>query len=161
MSRFEDCDYDEDFNNQAELYQANTERCLLGKRGQVFLKEMEKALLMLPRKRLINGAVCREGDVCAIGALALKRKRDAGDSISAALYWLEKEAPDEDEYADATSEYAERHLGVIDRLAYRMAWVNDVDAEEEMSPEDRYKHVLAWVRAQRRKAKAQSSEGKQ
>lgn len=156
MGRFEDCDYDEDFNNQAALYEANTQRCLMGKRGQVFLKEMEKALLSLPRKRLINGAVCREGDVCAIGALAFKRKLDAGDSISAALYWLEKEAPDEDEYADATAEYAERHLGVLDRLAYRMAWINDVHADEEMTPEDRYNKVLKWIRDQRRRAKQTS-----
>lgn len=149
MSRFNDDYDDEDFNNQAALYQANTDRALAGKRGQAFLKEMEEALLMLPQKRLINGAVCKEGEVCAIGALAVKRKRDAGDSISAALYWLEKEAPDEDAEADSTSAYAEEHLGVLDRLAFRMAWVNDLNEPEEETPEKRYERVLTWIREHR------------
>lgn len=146
MSRFSD-DYDEDFANQAALYNANTERCLKGKRGQAFLKEMEAALLTLPQKKLINGAVCQEGQVCAIGALALKRKRDAGDSIAAALYWLEKEAPDEWQESDATADYAEEHLDVLRRLAFRMAWVNDLKEPEEETPEQRYERVLKWVRS--------------
>jgi hypothetical protein len=150
MGRFNDDYDDEDFNNQAALYQANTDRALRGKRGQVFLREMEEALLMLPKKELINGAVCREGQVCAIGALALKRKRDAGDSISAALYWLEKEAPDEWSEADSTAAYASEHLDVLERLAYRMAWINDRYEPEEETSEKRYERVLKWVREHRK-----------
>lgn len=155
MGRFEGCDYDEDFNNQAALYQANTERALDGKRGQKFLAEMEAALLALPRPRLINGAICKEGDVCAIGALAVKRKRDAGDSIAAALYWLEKEAPDEWQESDATADYASEHLDVLDRLAYRMAWINDLREPEEETPEQRYERVLKWIRDRRAKRPTQ------
>lgn len=144
MSRFCDDYDDEDFPNQAQLWRANTDRALAGKKGQAFLKEMEGALLSLPRPRLIEGYICKGGDVCAMGALALKRQRKAGDSISAALYWLEKDAPGEDD-VDATASYMSRNYGVLRRLSFELAWVND-EGRDCATPEQRYAAVLKWIR---------------
>src|SRR3989304_4835017 len=109
MSRFYDDDYDENFPNQAALYEANTERALAGKRGQAFLREMESALIALPRKELIEGRVCHLGQVCAMGALALKRRMDTGEKFEAAIKWLEDEAPGEGD-ASETAFFAEKHF---------------------------------------------------
>lgn len=148
MSRFSEYDdYEESFNNEAALYAANTRRALKGKRGQAFLKEMEAALVALPEKRLIEGAVCVEGQVCAIGALALKRQMDAGKDIKAALDWLEEEAPPQEEgNAEETANFALHHLGVMERLAFKMAHIND-DGGYKETPEQRYERVLKWIRS--------------
>lgn len=144
MSRFDDC-YDEDFPNQAALYQANTERALKGKRGKAFLRELEAALLTLSEKRLIEGRVCEEGQVCAMGALALKRKVDSGMQVKEALEWLEAEAPEEG-YADETGRFMEKHFGIMERLSIHAAYVNDeYGAYGRQTAEERYGKVLKWV----------------
>jgi len=145
MSRFFDDCYDEDFPNQAALYEANTERALKGKRGQAFLREMEAALLALPRKRLIEGNICMGGEVCAIGALALKRLVDGGKSLEAALAWLEERAPHNSD-AHETADFAERHFKVLERFSFKMAYVNDEHGYTNDTPEQRYDTVLGWVR---------------
>lgn len=156
MSRFED-GYDEDFPNQSALWWANTERALKGKRGQAFLKEMEEALLALPKKRLIEGAVCFEGDVCANGALALKRRMANGEKLEDAMKWLEENAPDEDTYADETGFFMEKHFGILERLAIHAAYVNDEYSQATQTPEARYEKVLGWVREQRAKTTSKES----
>lgn len=61
MGRFSD-DYDEEpFPNASELWYANTKRALSGKRGKKVLAELREALLALPEKRLIEGALCTVG----------------------------------------------------------------------------------------------------
>ena len=62
MSRFYD-DYEEYFPNQGELWHANVQRALKGKRGRKALAELREALLALPDKRLIAGALCTVGGV--------------------------------------------------------------------------------------------------
>jgi hypothetical protein len=51
MSRFYDDGYDEDFPNQAALWQANAQRALTGKRGRKALAELRDALLALPGRQ--------------------------------------------------------------------------------------------------------------
>ena len=58
MSRYYEGDGDEDFNNQWELWRANADRALKGKRGRKVLAELREALLNLPEKKLINSALC-------------------------------------------------------------------------------------------------------
>ena len=57
MSRGGSDDYDEDFPNQGAFWWHNAERALKGKRGKKALAELREALLMLPEKRLVNGAI--------------------------------------------------------------------------------------------------------
>ena len=60
MSRFGD-DYDCDYANAADLWEANLHRALSGKRGKKALAELRDALRALPEKRLISGALCTVG----------------------------------------------------------------------------------------------------
>lgn len=145
MSRFDDDPRDEDFPNQSELWWANTERALKGKRGKAFLRELETALVELPEKKLIEGLICKAGQVCAMGAFALKRRRDAGQKIEDALKWLEDNAPQEG-YANETGDFMSEHFGVLRRLAIHGAYVNDEEVGYHITPEARYEKVLAWVR---------------
>src|ERR1700757_3269836 len=103
MSRFGDYDYDEEYANAAALWQANAKRALAGRRGRKALAELREALLALPEKRLIEGALCTVGEarrdpskagysrgdlmekierqgegVCAIGAFVWFKKVKAG-----------------------------------------------------------------------------------
>lgn len=57
MSRGGDEDDYEDWPNQAAFWWANAKRALKGKRGKKALAELREALLMLPEKRLVNGAI--------------------------------------------------------------------------------------------------------
>lgn len=58
MSRFGDDDYDEQFPNQGAFWEANMYRALRGRRGRAALTELREALLALPQRRLIEGAMC-------------------------------------------------------------------------------------------------------
>lgn len=48
---------EEDWPNQGAFWWANAQRALHGKRGRKALAELREALLMLPEKRLVSGAV--------------------------------------------------------------------------------------------------------
>lgn len=66
-------DYDSEFNNSADLWQQAVTRALLGKRGQAFLRELAEALDALPVKRLVKNKFEASGEVCALGAVAVRR----------------------------------------------------------------------------------------
>lgn len=58
-----------DNGDHLNLYRANVDRSIKGKKGQAFLKGLAKALDEMPVKRLIAGdLVTKEGECCAIGA---------------------------------------------------------------------------------------------
>ncbi len=119
---------DEDYPGQFDLWQANCRRSLRGKQGQEELKHLRDALLAMPDKRLILGALeDEEGGVCAIGAYAKHKGLD-----------LSKFDPEED-----TDE-----VGIAGGMPSLVAWkvvsVNDHELDH-LTPEDRYKGVLAWV----------------
>lgn len=62
---------DEQWPGQFNLWQANCQRSLKGRAGQAELRALEAALLALPEKRLIHGALTDDdGGVCAIAAYA-------------------------------------------------------------------------------------------
>ena len=66
----EDCEF-------LNLYRANVDRTIAGKRGQAFLHEMAAALDAMPVKELIAGElVSEEGECCALGSVALARGKD-------------------------------------------------------------------------------------
>lgn len=119
---------DEDFSGQFELWQANCLRSLKGKRGQAELHELRAALLALPDKRLIHGALTHEdGGVCAIAAYGKHKGVD-----------LEKfdEEFDSDEVGIA---------GGMPRLvAWKVVEMNDVELDH-VTQDQRYSRMLAWV----------------
>jgi len=158
VSRY-DCDGDGDgpeYNNAWELHEQAGINALRGKRGQAILKELEVALLALPEKKLLHGNLAKGGGVCAIGALALKRRMEAGDARDAALKWMEEQVDPEDceGWGEQTQWFAKKHLGVVRALAYKISYQNDEGDEKrhergrKETDEERWERVLAWVRSQ-------------
>lgn len=143
MSRFSNCDDEEEFAGQFALQMANDERSLKGRKGQQSLRDLEAALLALPEKRLINsGLVNTNGEVCAMGALARYRGVDL-PAPHMDEYWGE-------DYSDLTGPLAVK-LRVPDPVARRIAWLNDEGFSQCWRPiteEQRYEEMLSWVRSQ-------------
>lgn len=147
---------DEERPGQFALWQANCERSLKGKAGQLELRELEAALLALPEKRLIRGAlVDDDGGVCAIACYGKHKgldltkfdPEDESDEVGIAggmprlVAWSvvalnDIHINDHYEIAEGPSvhhghgEY--QNQGVWTRFKY--------------TPEERYEKVLAWVR---------------
>ncbi len=149
---------DEDRPGQFALWQANCRRSIRGMLGQRELRELEAALLALPEKRLIHGALEDEsGGVCAIACYA-KHK-----GIDLQKFDLEYES---DEVGIAA--------GMPRLVAWKVVALNDIETEGRYeyiegpsrdpldyeryvgfrgvyrylpyTPEERYDRVLAWTR---------------
>jgi hypothetical protein len=145
VSRFEtEGDWEEQFQSfesALALWEHNVDASIKGKRGQKVLRELEAALEALPERRLIYGALAtREGDVCAIGALAKAKGVLPVALISRHEY--ETLGPNEDwtESVDAG-----KRCGMTGVLAWAVGSLNDVDLGH-VDPEARYWAVLKWVR---------------
>lgn len=143
MARFYS-EEDEDFPGQAELWQANCERSLKGKKGQASLRDLEAALLALPSPRLIAGELQNKaGEVCAIGALA----KFKGHECPIVAYGLDEFGDTEIDPIDVESATIDlaKTLGVPRMVAIAVAAENDA-AWVKLDSEQRYQRVLAWVR---------------
>ena len=69
--------YSDDEIDQWDLirWRGAVKSAIRGKRGQAFLAEMLEALDAMPEKRLIaNDLRDRDGEVCALGAVGVKRR---------------------------------------------------------------------------------------
>lgn len=129
MSRINYTD-EEDYSGQFDLWQANCRRSLLGKAGQKELTILREALLALPDKRLIHGALVDEdGEVCAVWAYAKRKGLDLG-----------KFDPE-----DETDEVGIA-AGMPSLVAWKVVEMNDLIFDSE-TPEERYRKMLAWVDA--------------
>lgn len=138
--------YSEDLDNQElNLWRGAVASAIRGKRGQAFLREMLWALDTLPQKRLITGDLIKDGEVCALGAVAVKRGMDVSmvDVEDAALVGYK--------------------FGIAHALAAEIEYINDevnghhvVFGEIEPNgrvprtwrddtPEERFDRVRAWV----------------
>lgn len=170
MSRFGGWeDAESDYNNAGDLWQANVRRALGGRRGRKALTELREALLALPEKRLIAGALCLVGGadrpderiddkwarqeveykveqqgegVCAIGAFLWHRKVKAGADPQAAF----DELPTLLDVYDGGMETADagKAAGLTFTLAWDLAYRND-ELLEAATPEERYEKFLAWI----------------
>ena len=137
----------------------NVDQALKGKKGQKFLRELEAALIALPQKRLIAGVLARSkvegakfcGDVCALGAVALKRAVDAGTPREIALQELALFAGTGDEEEDGYSawqmiEESSHLLKISMPLGYNVVDFNDEGGPGGFeTPEHRYDRVLRWA----------------
>ncbi len=122
-----------------ELWRANLCRTMQSKRGHSFLQELLEALDALPRKRLIQGAMPQGREVCALGAVGLKRCMDLGGLDSR----------NHDQVAAA--------FGISSMLVQEIAYWNDQGMEACLfgltegggwkvnTPEGRFTFVRAWV----------------
>jgi hypothetical protein len=159
MSRFGDSDYDGEF--KLELFRANVDRAIKGKRGQKALREMREALLALPEKKLVSGALCvvrRDDDdkpvaaegFCAIGAFSFAKRLKAGEPMEKILDELAQN-PDDDFENEFDTIDEGRRQGLVGVLAWELAWMNDEGLgqwKENLTDEERYSRYLAWVESQ-------------
>lgn len=142
MSRFWD-DGDWDFGRYS-LWEQATRNALSGKRGQAALADLEEALLALPEPRLIEGALAENGEVCAIGALVLHKRRQQGEQRALVLADMERFGR-EDDIADVTAGMGQRWGNMAYAMAWHIAYLNDEDCRN-LNPEQRFRFVLGWVR---------------
>ncbi len=164
----------EDYESQRRwaLQRANTVRQIKSKRGQAFLRELLAALEALPEKKLIEGAIAKGDHVCALGALAMKRRVDAGESRQAVLADLASHNvdPDNDDWDGLyVWDWAVNALAAPHLISWEIPAENDdggkkyvgmemrgptggpersVPVYEMIAPEDRYRRMVKWIRAQ-------------
>jgi D-alanine-D-alanine ligase-like ATP-grasp enzyme len=131
---------EEEFPGQAELWEANRDRSLRGRKGQAALRELETALLELPEKRLIaNHLKDDEGGVCALAALAKYKGAELPEEV---------EAEYDDEYGVAIQDQMVafgKSLGVPRMVAIDIVYQNDDTWWKELTPEERYRKMLNWT----------------
>ena len=166
MSRFGDYDDYPDYPNASDLWEANLRRALAGKRGKKALAELREALLALPERRLIAGALCtvgadrlapqaysrgdleekieRDGEGgCAIGAYVWYRKVKAGMDPQAAFAELPT-LLDVVGNAEVQTAEAGKRAGLTFTLAQSLAYRNDEEFGG-MTPEVRYRRFMEWI----------------
>lgn len=119
----EDGDY-----RHIELWRANVDRTIAGKRGQAFLLELVQALEAMPEKRLIQDELRKDGEVCAIGAVGLKRGID--------MSRLDPEEP----------EMVGRAFGISSMLAQEIVYEND-ERGYSQTPEERWTRMHGWAKS--------------
>jgi hypothetical protein len=124
-------DYDELFPNEGALYSSTVTNAIYGRRGQKFLRDLIAALDALPEKKLISDALVREGEVCALGAVAVARGIDTKD--------LDPENP----RAVASV------FGISTALAREIAFENDemtlYSHHVEETPEAKWQRMRWWA----------------
>jgi hypothetical protein len=129
----DDC-YDEGAQWAAIRWQGTVKSAIRGKRGQAFLRDLERALDAMRTKKLIANELERtdphppeEGSVCAIGALGKVRGID-----------MTKLDPENWDAVAAA-------FGIAAPLAREIVYMNDDWSSE--TPEERYARMLTWVRS--------------
>ena len=70
--------YDIDHKDLA-MWRGQVASAIRGKRGQLFLRDMLAALDAMSEKRLITNELIRDGEVCALGSVAVTRGLDVSD----------------------------------------------------------------------------------
>ncbi len=164
MSRFSWQDAfadDKDANLGWGRWTVRRNKVLNGKPGKLALAELEKALVAMPHKRLIEGALCDGSGVCVVGAWIYRRWVDVlgwtpakawktlqnigkGKEAGTYQYW---ERSSFEEW-DRTVEMGYQELGITRTLVEVVSYVNDEEEGYRCTPEVRYDRVLAWVREQ-------------
>lgn len=149
MNRSEYVDAD---SEEARKWRGKVNAAIRSKKGQAFLRELEEALLALPRKALIPNSIAKDGCVCAFGAVAVFRKiKCAGKTFEEALREIEESYGGEDQGdPDFPAELAVGILGAPDALARELMAVNDDSGKYLQESGQRYLEVLSWVRTKLR-----------
>jgi hypothetical protein len=121
--------YTDDMDDQWALirWRGAVASAIRGKRGQAFLREMRDALDAIPDKCLVAGELELNGEVCALGAVGLKRGID--------MTKLDPE--DYEQVADA--------FGINGKLAREIMYENDEAGHWKQTPQERWERVRLWV----------------
>lgn len=160
MSRF-DMDGDWSDNPAAYLWWPTVKRAMKSKRGLKVLEELHAALLALPQKRLIEGYVCQDGEVCAMGAIARHRTLNGGLTLqkrgeTVTVTTLEEMETQIGHIECEWDMMALGHqMGIAKLMAWGIAYENDEGAPSDVyTPETRYQIMLRWVEEAIRRARA-------
>lgn len=132
MSRsgYTDDDWDDDSDARHNLYRANVDRAIKGRRGQKFFRELAAAMDAMPEKVLITDELINEeGDCCTLGVVCRSRGLDVSE--------VDVEDPDE----------VGKLLRIPSMLAAEIEWWNDDDGAWKSSetPQDRWVRMRRWV----------------
>lgn len=140
----------------AEFWWQAVERGINGPRGQAALAELEEALLALPRRRLIEEDISDGRDVCALGALALKRDRELCPRIPRreAIEYLHRSYGESGSLAIWE---CGMHLRLLQTVAWVISYAND-DLAAGLTPEERWKYVMNWCRTMQGKPRLKRYE---
>lgn len=133
MGRQRDDGYDHDGPNTYPMHLRNQTR---SKKGQLFLREMLHTLDAMPDKKLIAGAIAKDGCTCGLGAVILARRVAAGedrDAVLAELAAINVDTTSDEFDGEDMDEWAERVMDVPRYLAYNLADIND-DRKWELAP---------------------------
>lgn len=125
--------YSDDYDDQWAVirWRGAVASSIKGKRGQTLLKDLLIALDQMPTKRLIAHELkTTQGEVCALGALGVKRQMKSLEII------------DPDDYEIVASEF-----GVAEPLIREIVYKND-EACEHKTPEERWHYMMNWVSGQ-------------
>lgn len=145
MSRFSVDGAEPEGPNTLGLWESAFARAVRGPRGQRLLRELEAALLAMPDRRLAEGAIARDGMVCAVGAYVAMRRVNEGASWGQAIAALEAERGDGEDDDDLAAMWLGESLGMARTIAWELAFAND-ESYGGMMPEARHAAILRWVR---------------
>lgn len=120
--------YSDDCDDQWQhiMWRGRVASSIRGKRGQAFLRDLLAALDAMPEKRLIEGDLERDGEVCAIGSLARVRGVDMT-------------ALDPENYDAVAATF-----NIASPLAQEIVFMND-EANWRQTPEQRWASMRRWV----------------
>ena len=122
--------YSEDCDGWAHIrWRGAVAQAMRGKRGQAFLREMLEALNFLEEKRLISDYLVRGGEVCAIGAVGVRRGIDM------------TEMDPEDRVTVAKS------FRIAPALVAEIVYMNDECGWSD-TPDRRFDRMRCWIKEQ-------------
>jgi hypothetical protein len=99
-----------------------------GKRGQALLIDLVKALDAMPEKVLIKEVLIdTEGDVCALGAVGIRRGIPMKDL--------------DPEWAETIAST----FDIAEQLAREITYINDEGGRYDETPQQRWERVRAWA----------------
>ena len=108
------------------MWRGQVASAIRGKRGQKLLTDLRDALDAMPEKRLVRNEVqTKDGDVCALGCVGVKRGYDFSDLI-----------------ADDCNDILADKLDIAECLVREIEYENDDFAGTE---EERWAYIRKWV----------------
>ncbi len=132
---------------------ARRNKVLNGRPGRKALRELERALLMMPHKELITGGLCDGTRVCVVGAWLYRSYVDGGMTPKDAWTKLQEGKPRRGDWSSweelgRTRDMGTAELGVTRTLVEVLAFVNDEEAGyfNHVTPEILFQRLLDWVR---------------
>lgn len=110
-----------------ELWRANVDSALRGKRGQKFLRELASAMDAMPEKKLIRGElISARGECCTIGVVCKLRNLDVSK--------VDVYEPEE----------VGKLVGISRVMAAEIEHMND-NWVDDPTPEARWERMRKWV----------------